>query len=384
MENRTLKIAIIQNSASSVVNFRNWLIKDLVNHKLKVFALAPDYNHGNLKKVEQLGAIPIKYNLTRASIDPFKEIIDLLKLVLTLRCIKPGIAISYTTKPVIYGTIASWLSGVRKRYAVIEGLGYAFTNEPGKNSIKKNFLRTTIKLLYRIALKIATKVFFLNEDDLNEFICEGIVNTQKAFLLGPIGVDLKFFYPAPPILNPITFIFIGRLLKEKGVREYAEAARLIKTKYPNVRFIIVGGLDAHPGAITIEEIEKWVKEGIVEWPGEVQDVRPYLSQSSVLVLPSYYREGFPRTIQEAMAMARPIITTDAPGCREAVKPGVNGYLVPARDVEALALAMEKFIETPNLIARMGIESRKIAEERFDVHKINQTFLHAIGIIENAK
>jgi glycosyltransferase involved in cell wall biosynthesis len=174
-------------------------------------------------------------------------------------------------------------------------------------------------------------------------------------------------------------LFAGRLLREKGVLEFVEAARRIKAKYPETRFIVLGGLDTNPGAIPRKKVEGWVKEGLIEWPGHVADVRPYLAQASVFVLPSYYREGVPRSIQEAMAMARPIITTDAPGCRETVIQGVNGFLVPVRDVDALVSAMERFINEPELIERMGKESRRIAEERFDVHKINRVLLEAMGL-----
>jgi glycosyltransferase involved in cell wall biosynthesis len=161
--------------------------------------------------------------------------------------------------------------------------------------------------------------------------------------------------------------------------EFVEAARRIKAKYPDTRFLVLGGLDTNPGAISGKEVEGWVMEGLIEWPGHVADVRPYLAQASVFVLPSYYREGVPRSIQEAMAMARPIITTDAPGCRETVIPGVNGFLVPVRDVDALVSAMERFINEPELIEKMGKESRRIAEERFDVHKINRVLLEAMGL-----
>jgi glycosyltransferase involved in cell wall biosynthesis len=221
-------------------------------------------------------------------------------------------------------------------------------------------------------------VFFLNQDDLKEFVSKGLVPKEKAFLLGPIGVDLERFRPVPPVKSPVTFLFAGRLLREKGVLEFVEAARRIKAKYPETRFIVLGGLDTNPGAISGKEVEGWVKEGLIEWPGHVADVRTYLAQASVFVLPSY-REGVPRSIQEAMAMARPIITTDAPGCRETVIPSVNGFLVPVRNVDALVSTMERFINEPELIERMGKESRRIAEERFDVHKINRVLLEAMGL-----
>ncbi|WP_245563406.1 glycosyltransferase family 4 protein [Thermus antranikianii] len=218
----------------------------------------------------------------------------------------------------------------------------------------------------------------MNPDDLNEFVSQGLVRKEKAVLLGGIGVPLEEWPPAPPHLEPVTFTLIARLLREKGVREFAEAARRIKGNYPEVRFLLIGPLDTNPGAIRESEVRSWVEEGLLEWVPWTEDVRPYLRQTSVYVLPSY-REGVPRSTQEAMAMARPVITTDAPGCRETVVPGVNGFLVPPRDAQVLAEAMERFIHEPDLIVRMGQESRRLAEERFDARKVNERFLKELGI-----
>ena len=170
---------------------------------------------------------------------------------------------------------------------------------------------------------------------------------------------------------------IARLLREKGIFEYVEAARAVKCQYPQARFILLGGLDPNPGALSREKAQSWVDERVVEWPGHVA-VRPWLEQASVYVLPSY-REGVPRSTQEALAMARPVITTDVPGCRETVIEGDNGFLVPVRDTKALAAKMVTFIENPTLIARMGKRSRELAEKRFDVHKINAELVRIITI-----
>ena len=207
-----------------------------------------------------------------------------------------------------------------------------------------------------------------------------MVNPDKVRLLGGIGVLLDEWQPAPPVTQPVTFTLAARLLKEKGICEYAEAAKIIKRRYPRTRFILLGGLDTNPGALKREEVEKWVRDDILEWYGNVPDVRPYFAQTSVYVLPSYYREGVPRSTQEAMAMGRPVITTDAPGCRETVIDGVNGFLIPPRDPEALIKAMERFILRPELIIQMGNESRKLVEERFDARKQNQKFLREIMML----
>ncbi|MCS7241048.1 MAG: glycosyltransferase family 4 protein, partial [Candidatus Bipolaricaulota bacterium] len=183
--------------------------------------------------------------------------------------------------------------------------------------------------------------------------------------------------PAPPHLSPPTFTLIARLLREKGVREFAEAARRVKEEYPQARFLLIGPLDTNPGAIREEEVRGWVKDGILEWVPWTEDVRPYLAQTSVYVLPSY-REGVPRSTQEAMAMARPVITTDVPGCRETVVNGVNGFLVPPRNPQALIQAMKRFLQEPKLVVRMGLESRRLAEDRFDARKASLRLLWHLG------
>jgi glycosyltransferase involved in cell wall biosynthesis len=169
------------------------------------------------------------------------------------------------------------------------------------------------------------------------------------------------------------------MLREKGVYDFVEAARQVRERYPAVRFLLIGGCDQNPGSITEAELHAWVEEGLVEWPGHVNDVRPWFSQASVFVLPSYYREGLPRGNQEALAMGRPIITTDWVGCRETVADGINGFLVPVRDPNALVQAMMRFVKSPDLIEKMGQEGRRIAEERFDVHAINRQIIAVMGL-----
>src|SRR5690606_30973703 len=187
-------------------------------------------------------------------------------------------------------------------------------------------LRTTVLKLYAFALARAERVIFQNRDDLNEFTDAGVVSQDKAVNAGGTGVDLQEWPLSPPVTKPVTFLLAARLLREKGILEYVEAARTIKARYPEVRFILLGGLDTNPGGISAAEVHSWVEEGVLEWPCHVK-VKPWFEQMSVFVLPSY-REGVPRSTQEAMAMGRPVITTDAPGCRETVEHGVNGFLVP--------------------------------------------------------
>lgn len=372
-------ICIIGNQAFSLLNFRGPLIADMVAKGLEIFALAPDYDDAKRKAVRALGAEPVDISLSRTGTNPMRDVADMLRLAVVLRRLKPDITLGYAIKPVIYGTLAAWLARVPRRFAMIEGLGYVFTPSEGPEPFKRRLLRGIVSMLYAAGLRHASQVFFLNKDDIDEFTKKGLVSPKRVFLLGGIGVNLDEWAPSPTVTEPVTFLLAARLLREKGVVVYAKAASIIKQKHPNTCFILLGSLDSNPGALSRKEINAWVAEGILEWPGHVPDVRLWMAKASVFVLPSYYREGVPRSIQEMMAMARPVITTDAPGCRETVIDGENGFLVPVRDAEALATAMERFILNPSLIEKMGKASRRIAEERFDVQKINQVILREMGL-----
>jgi len=367
------KIAIISPYAGSICSFRGDLIKKLVDRRINVTVLAPDYNNEIRADVRALGAETKNYTLNRIGLNPINEIWAIYSIYRILVEIEPDAVLGYTHKPVIYGLIAARLAKIPLRYGLLEGLGFAFT--PSKEfRFKRSLLRFILCSCYRIVLQNAKKVFFLNRDDLADFQHLRIIRFDQGVVLGGIGVNLTEWMPLPQKTQPIVFTLAARLLKEKGVVEYAKAARWVKRKYHNVRFILLGALDSNPGAISKSMLLSWVNEGIIEWPGYINDVKPYLAETSVFVLPSYYREGVPRSIQEAMALARPIITTDLPGCKETVIDGINGFLVAACNVEALAHAMECFIIEPKLIERMGKESRRLAEERFNADMIDNKFI----------
>lgn len=361
-------VVIISNQAFSLVNFRGALIKKLVDANIRVYALAPDFTDEFREKVAMLGATPVDFRLARAGVNPWRDVVDMLGLAVLLRGLRPDVTLGYSIKPVIYGTLAAWLARVPRRVAMIEGLGYVFTSAGVALSWSRRLLRHVVSWLYRIALARAHQVIFLNGDDVAEFVAHGLVAENRVVRLGGIGVDLDEWHAAPHVTKPVTFLLAARLLREKGVVEYAEAAKMVKAEHPEVRFVLLGGLDQNPGGLSQSQVDAWVNAGVLEWPGHV-DVGPWLAQASVFVLPSY-REGVPRSTQEAMAMGRAVITTDVPGCRETVVDGVNGYMVPVRSASALAEAMIKFVKNPDLIERMGLESRRLAEEHFDVHKVN--------------
>ena len=353
------------------------MLSALVKKGLDVHVAAPDLNgfRDVLNELAKMGVRCHEVGLKRTGIDPVADCRTLVRLWRIMIQIQPEYVLGYTVKPVIYGSYAAWLAGVPNRYSIITGLGYAFT---GKPLGKRGLLRKLLQLLYRLSLSKNRKVFFQNPDDEALF--------RKLELLPPripsrvvngSGVDVAD-YPLATLPEKPTFLLIARLLGDKGVREYAKAASKVRAQYPQVKFKLVGWIDNNPDAIDQRELDAWVGAGTLEFLGKLSDVRPAISDSTVYVLPSY-REGTPRTVLEAMAMGRPVITTDAPGCRETVIDGENGFLVPVQAVDELAAAMIKFIEDPGLTARMGKRSRQIAEERYDVHKVNEFMLKEMGI-----
>lgn len=371
-----MKIALISNGAQSLLNFRGPLMTEMIRRGHEVMAFAPDHNSETRRDLIALGVLPLDFSMTRVGTDLVQEIHSILKLRGALREHQPDICFAYFIKPVIYGTIAAWLAGIKHRYGLIAGLGFTFTDDDGAKR-KRRFLQIVITLLARFACKKIDLLMFQNSDDLQEFVARKIINPSKTVITGATGVDMEVWSQCELPPGPVTFLLAARLLRDKGVGEYIEAARILRVTHPGARFLLLGGIDENPAAFSQIEVEKWVAEGLIEWPGHVH-VRPWLASSHVFVLPSY-REGLPRSTQEAMATGRAVVTTDQPGCRETVEDGVNGYLVPVRDPKSLAMAMQRFLDNPGLIETMGKESRRLAEERFDVHLLNKRLLAFIRL-----
>jgi len=356
------------------------LIREWVAAGVSVFAFAPDYDARLRAKVRALGAEPVDYALSRAGMTPIADIRALARLWLEVRRLRVDATFTYFIKPVIYGNFAARLAGVRRRFSIVEGGGYVFIDEECE-SWSRRMLRALVLRLYRLGLHGAERVFFLNREDMKQFVDQGLTSPECCVMIGGIGVDLMHFAVAAPVERPVTFVLIARLLAEKGVREFVAAARVLHCR---AHFVLVGGPDANPSSVGRLELEAWSREGVIEWHDHVDDVRPLIARSSVLVLPSWYREGVPRSIQEAMAMGRPIITTDMPGCRDTVIDGENGFLVPPRNVDALVAAMCRFIDDPSLVARMGVCSRQMAEQLFDVRRSNGLVLISMGLERSAQ
>lgn len=373
---RIRSVAFITSNAASLLIFRGPLIETLCANGVVVHALAPDFDERTSSRLKSIGARPQSFSLSRTGLNPLRDLADLLRLVRLLRRLRPDAVICYFIKPVIYGSFAAKLASVSRRIAMIEGLGFAFMDDAGRDrSLNRRLIRLLATALYGFALRFYHKVFFLNPDDHGQFLRERLITSDRAALIDGIGLDLQYFarVALPTAQTPVTFLLVARLLREKGIYEFVEAARIIRKTHADARFVIVGGTDANPACIPEEEVRAWQGEGLVEWPGRVDDVRPWIAAAHVFVLPSY-REGLPRSTQEAMSMGRPVVTTDVPGCRHTVIDGVNGFLVPVADPLALARAMERFVAEPALVASMGAAGRRMAEERFDVHKINRQIL----------
>ena len=373
-----MRVLVIAGLPDSLLNFRGSLLAHMVTRGLEVHVTAPDLPEGCTlrRQLEGRGLKVHNIPLRRTGTNPLADLCALWALRSLMRRIRPDVMLGYTIKPVIYGTLAAWLAGVPRRYVLITGLGYAFT---GQTSGLRGKVKVLVQLLYRLALSRVHNVFFQNPDDQALFRQMGLLPSGTAsVVVNGSGVDLASFSVAPLPQGAPHFLLIARLLGDKGVREYAQAAQRIKASYPQVQFSLAGWLDEHPDSISQNELDEWVAAGTLKNLGRLQDVRPAIANCSLYVLPSY-REGTPRTVLEAMAMGRAIITTDAPGCRETVIDGENGFIVPVKAVNELVAAMERFIDQPQLIHQMGAKSRLLAEQKYDVHKVNAMMLAGMGI-----
>ena len=375
------KIILIGTTGASFYGFRADLIRKLVSEKYQVYAFTSEYTDSCLLKIKQLGAIAIPYKLSRGGLNPLADLLSLCELKLKIEKIKPDIVFSYFAKPVIYGSIAAKLAKVPKIIGMLEGLGYTFTEQPEGQTNKTKFVRNIQVLLYRLAFPCLDKIIFLNTDDQHDLIDTYRLSVPEVHVLGGIGLNLNQYKYAAADVNPIKFLFIGRLLKEKGVFDLIEAIRYVKLKYPDASLTILGEIDhQNMGALKQETLDKLLSEKLFEYPGYVTNVQDWITASSVFILPSY-REGIPRSTQEAMAIGRPVITTDVPGCRETVVDGVNGFLVPKWDAQALAEKMCYFIEHPEQVNIMGLESYKIAQQKFDANLANAKLFEIMGLKE---
>lgn len=358
-----MKFILISPKNRTAYNFRGDLVKKIIASGYEVIITGP--NRDNVDKVEALGARFVEIPMNKNTLNPLKDLKYMNALRKLFKEEKPDVILGYTSKPVIYGSIAGKLAKVPHKVGMVTGAGYAFTAK----STKAKIIKMIMTMLYKIAFSCADVAIFQNVDDKNTFVNSGILKDEKCRLVDGSGVNMERF-PLSPYPERLTFFMLSRVMYFKGIREYLEACSIVKEKYPEVRCMLLGACEGIHDSLSEEELRPYVEKGIIEHFGETDTVADFYKQASVFVLPSY-GEGVPRTVLEAMSMGRAIITTDAPGCRETVEDGVNGFIVPTKDGKVLAEKMLEFVNHPELVETMGKNSNEYCRRRFEVNKINE-------------
>lgn len=367
-----MKFILISPRSRSVYDFRGDLIKEIISKGYEVIVTGPDEEY--LDKINELGIryqiIPLKNN----GVDILKDIKYIYHLYKFLKEEKADITLSYALKPVIYGGIAAKLAGVKNIYSMIAGAGRIYSSD----SLSVKIIRGITGVLFKIAFKCSNKVIFQNTDDLNEFVARGYLKKEKTAHVNGSGVNMDRFKAVELPEEPV-FLMVSRIIKEKGVFEYLDAAKLVKEEYPEVKFVLLGGYENSIDSIKPEELKPYIDKGIIEYPGVVRNVIPILEKARFFILPTYYREGLPRTILEAMSMGKPIITTDWNGCRDAVKDKVNGFLITPKSSEELADKMKYLLDHPNETLVMSENSLRLCKEKYNVDIVNRQMLKVMEI-----
>ena len=363
---RTLSICLVCNTSFAIHTYRQGLIRTLIANGATVTVIAPRDRTTAL--LEQMGCRFVELHVASKGTNPRDDLRTFAALYRHYRAIKPDIVFHYTIKPNIYGTVAGWLARVPS-IAVTTGLGYVF--------IQKSRAAIVAKALYRFAFRFPREIWFLNGDDQRAFVESRLLaHPERARLLNGEGVDLSYFAYTPPRQKQnFTFVLIGRLLWDKGLGEYVEAARILHKRHPMARFQLLGpaGVD-NPSAVTLDTVRAWEREGLIEYLGEAHDVREHIASADCVVLPSY-REGVPRTLMEASAMGRPIVATDVPGCREVVADGITGFLCEAKSAVSLADKLQAMMALSSEERRvMGERGRKKVAAEFDEQSVIAQYL----------
>jgi glycosyltransferase involved in cell wall biosynthesis len=367
------KILLVSRCAWTLYNFRRGQMCALQADGATVIGAGAG-GDGFESRIEALGIPFVSLPVDKRALNPLADLKLLWRLYRWYRQERPDIVHHFTIKPVIYGSIAARLAGVPRTVNTVTGLGFVFSEGA------KPWLRRLVEAQYRVALARVHYTFFQNHEDRDLFLKQGLVAPDKTGLLPGSGVDTQHFLPptAGVQAETVTFLMVARLLKDKGVYEFVEAARLVRAQAPNTRFQLLGGRDErNPRVVPKEHLDQWQQEGVVEWLGETSDVRGAMGSADAVVLPSFYREGTPRSLLEAAAMGRAIITTDSVGCREAVEDGVTGLLIPIKDSNALAAAMLRLASDPQVRNAMGEAGRakmlREFDERLVIQKIKQVY-----------
>ena len=371
-------IVVVASLTRSLTNFRRDLLREIAQSgPHTVTACAPEDDPAVAAELADMGIDFETVPMRRAAADPLSDLRTLLALRRIFRKRQADIVIAYTQKPIVYGGLAARSTGARF-HALQSGLGYTFSEEN-----KSAGLRQAVTFLYRAALAKAETVFVFNDADEADMRRLGMIRPgQRVVRVAGSGVDPQRYPQMPVPDGPTVFLLVARLMRDKGLEDYAAAARTLRERHPELEFRVLGPFDPNPASISKAQLDTWVESGAIRYLGETDDVRPHLADCSVFVLPSYHREGLPRSILEAMSTGRAVITTDMPGCRDTVEEGVNGFLVPPRDPDALIRAAERFAADPGLAGAMGERSRERVLERFDVRLVNDRILRTIGLRGN--
>ncbi|HEY0897569.1 MAG TPA: glycosyltransferase family 4 protein [Sphingobacteriaceae bacterium] len=380
MSVRKRKVLISCSYAGSLINFRGKLIQELVKDH-EVYAFVPGNYPDRVKHTLHAWGVKVYHNnLSRNSVSLLGDVQYMVQLYRIIQAVRPDLFFAYTFKPIIYGSIVASFCRVEGICSMLTGLGYTFVKK-SKVSITQELTKRLLKFSLKPNKQI--KIIFQNNDDLNQLLASRIIDEKnKAFVVNGSGVDLTHFHYDIPDTRTITFLMMARLIRAKGVEEFFNAAVKIKSKYPHVRFRYLGSEDKGIDCIDPELLERIKSNQVIEYGGSVPDVRPFIRESSVVVLPSYYGEGTPRSLLEAMAIGRAILTSNAAGCRETVNPDperVNGFAIPPRDADALAEKMEYYILNPDKIMEHGYHGRLYAEDRYDVNKVNEQMLQIFDL-----
>lgn len=372
-----MKVLVLSSLAFSLTNFRGALLREMRRHGHCVVTAAPDRDVGVEEELARDGIVLRLTPMERTGTNPFSDLRLLWSYVRLMRQVKPDLVLAYTQKPIIFGGLAARLLRIPKFYALMSGLGHVFS----ARAHLSRWLPLLVVPLYREGLRNSNAIFVFNADDRADMIALGIVTpSQRVIQVPGSGVNLDHFAQEALPEGGLSFLLVGRLMRDKGVFEFLEAARRLHAECPHCRFSILGRYEnENPTGLDQRRCEELAAQYPVRFIPGTNDVRPFLADCSVFVLPSFYREGLPRTILEAMATGRPIITTDMPGCRDPVTDGVNGVLVQPEDVDSLFAAMRQFVRQPELVARMGRQSRLIAEAAYDVRIVNEILLHEMGL-----
>lgn len=367
------KILIITSSTKMFFNFRENLVKDMIKAGYAVSVIVPE--NGFKKEFDRIGAKEIVIDMNKNTTSIFKNLKYIRVLKKRIKEEKPNIVFSYTIKPIILGSIAAKILKVPNIYSMVTGMGHVYEDNV---SFKVKIIRFICGIGYKLAFKYNKKVIFQNPDDIDEVVRRKYLKREKCALISGSGVDMKKFRKTILPENDV-FIMVTRVLKSKGVLEYFEAAKKVKEKYPRARFLYVGRIDETSYSLKYEDLKPYIDEKIVEYIPETPDVFQYLKEARYYVLPSWYREGIPRASLEALATAKPIITTDSCGCREVINEGKNGLLVKPKDIDDLVEKMLYMIEHKKEVNKMSEESYRFCKERFEISIINRAMLKILEI-----